>query len=133
MKLFSSETNIVTPSAATKRMLAQEFAMLKQRKQTLTIMILLLICMMGWGIVSVFSSQRASKVDATTTALAKQLNPVIDITVLNSLETKRSFTDEELSNFTIYKVVVDPKTQEEVIMTIDEDLPPPESALQGSN
>jgi hypothetical protein len=118
-----SNNTITTPAAATKKLISQEFAILKQKKQSLTIMILLMICVFGWVIVSVFSSQKESKVDPTLTVLAKPLTPVLDTEVFNTLQGKRSFTDEELASFPIYRIVVDPKTQTETIISIDEPVP----------
>jgi hypothetical protein len=127
MKLFNSGTTITTPSAATKQMIQQEFSMLKQRKQTLTIMILLFICMLAWGSVSLFSSQKETKVDTEVITLAKPLNPIIDVDTLAKLETKRSFTTDELAKFTIYRIVTDPKSQSERVITIDEVFNPNET------
>lgn len=127
MKLFSSGNTISTPTTATRQMIQQEFSMLKQRKQTLTILILLFICMLAWGIVSIFSTKRETKIDPEMVTISKPLTPIIDIETLNKLEPKRSYTTEELANFTIYRVVVDPKSQEERIITIDESFNPNET------
>lgn len=120
MTLLSKQSTIVSPNAATKKMIQQDFAILKQKKQTLTILILLFICMLGWGIVSLFATQRDSKVDSEMLKLAKPLSPSVDTTALAKLESKRDFTTEELANFAIYKIVIDTKSQKERIISIDE-------------
>lgn len=122
MSLFSQTNPIRTPAAATKRTLTAEFQRLKHKNQLLTILVLLLVCVMSWAIASLFSSQRGSKLPADLTKLAKPLNPNLDTQILGTLENKRTFTDEELTTFQIFKVVVDPVTQTERVIEINDEI-----------
>jgi len=123
MNLTNSSTTITNPAAATRKIVRKQFAILKHKRQLLTILTLLFICVIGWGIVSLFASQQKSKVDSELVKLAQPLVPNLDLETLNSLESKRSFTDEELTNFPIYRIYVDQRTREEKIISIDEPLP----------
>ncbi len=120
MSLFSQTNPIRTPAAATKQSITGQLKQLKHKNQLLTILVLLLVCVFSWGIASIFSSQRQSKLPSDLTKLAKPLNPNLDTQILNTLETKRSFTAEELSQIEIFIIVVDPATQTEQIIEINE-------------
>lgn len=122
MSLFSQTNPITTPAAATKRSLTSQLQNLKHKNQLMTILVLLLVCVFSWGIASIFSSQRGSKLPADLAKLAKPLNPNLDTTILNTLEAKRTFTEEELAAFQIFKIVVDPVTQKERILDINDEI-----------
>ena len=111
---------ISTPAAETQRALTTYFGRLKHKQQLFTILVLLFICLFFWSIVTVLSSQKTTVVDAELIELAKPLTPVLRTEILEQLKTRRSFTEEELENFPINRIVVDPFTQKERIISTDE-------------
>lgn len=114
---------ITTPAASTRKNIHNQFAIMKHKRQLLTILTLLFICVIGWAVVSLFSTQGESKVDAQLLKLAQPLVINLDLEVLNSLESKRSFSDEELQDFPIYRLYTDPRSKEETVIRIDDPLP----------
>lgn len=123
MSLLDSNKPIATPALSSRRAINSQFAILKHKSQLLTILTLLFVCVIGWVVVSLFASQQKSKIDVQLSKLAQPLTPSLDLETLNLLENKRSFTDEELANFTIYRVYVDPRSRTEQIIPIDQALP----------
>ena len=119
----NTNTTIATPAATTRKVVKKQFTILKHKRQLLTILTLLFICVIFWGIVSLFSSQQVTKVDAKLLKLSTPITPNLDLETLNTLEEKRSFTDEELTNFPIYRLYTDPRTREDKVIPIDEPLP----------
>lgn len=115
--------NITSPAAETKRALDTYFGRLKHKRQLLTIMVLLLVSLVFWAILTLITSQKTTKVDTELTQLAKPINPVLKTEILDTLEDRRSFSESELQNFTIYRIVVDPVTQQERVMDINDELP----------
>lgn len=106
---------------------------LKQNKLFLTILILLFVSMLFWIIISLVSSQSSEKIPAELTLISKPLTPVIDTEILSTIEQKRVYTQDELSGFTIYKVIVsrDGRTQTVVPIEVSiDDLEPKEEQNQ---
>lgn len=109
---------IATASVEAKRSFSKEMNKLRRNQQILTILILLFVCMSFWIIVSLFSSQRSSKISPEINQMAKPLTPTLDSTVLDTLDAKVSYTDEELADFPIFILVRDNQTQEERIVPL---------------
>lgn len=110
--------NITAPSIAAKRSFSKELSHLKTNQQLLTILILLFICMVFWIIISLFSSQTSTKITPEITEMAKPFNPTLSVEVLDTLENKKNFSDQELSNFPIYIIQKDVVTQTESIVEL---------------
>jgi hypothetical protein len=89
---------------------------LKQKQAFLKVLIFSLVTVMIWVGFSIFRSQNKTNVAQDLQTLALPLNPNISIDIVNKIKNKRSFSDEELSNFTIYKLV-QTKTGEQVVTT----------------
>lgn len=107
--------NITLPASQTKRAVDTYFGRLKHKRQVLTMFILLFIALIFWAIITLISSQKSTKIEADLLELAKPLTPVLKTEVLDTLETRRSFDDTELSSFSIFAVKTDPLTRKEVI------------------
>lgn len=77
---------------------------------------------MIWVGFSLFHSQRTSSISPELTKLALPLTPTINQAVLESLEAKQTYTDQELSGFTIYKTVrlSDSRTEAIVPLAVSE-------------
>ncbi len=117
------DSTIATPATQTRKNVGKQFAALKHKNQLLTILVLLFICVIGWAVVSLFSSQKESQIDPALVKLSKPITPSLNMDTLNSLENKRVFSDEELADFPIYRIYIDPRTREEQIIPIDQPLP----------
>jgi len=111
---------------------------LQQSKQFLTIMVLLFVSLLFWVVISLITSQTSDKIDPELQKISKPLTPVIDTKIFDSIEEKKLYSDDDLSSFTIFKVLLsrDGKTEKVVPLevTID-DLEPeskPEPRTSGS-
>lgn len=111
-------TTITTPSIESKRSFSKEISRIKNKQQMLTILILLFICLLFWIIVSLFSSQNSSKISPNVQEMARPFNPTLSTEVLDTLETKKVFSEEELSDFPIFIIREDPQTQAETIVEL---------------
>lgn len=110
--------NIATPSVAAKRSFSKELNMLKANQQLLTILVLLFICMVFWIIIALLSSQTRTKITPELLEMAKPFNPTLNTEVLDSLESKQVFTEEELANFPIFIIQKSETDQTETIVEL---------------
>lgn len=92
---------------------------LRKNRQFLAILILLFVCIIFWTGVTLITSQRSTKVSSELTKLATPINPNIDIEVIQELEQKNMYTEFELSNFTIYKIVTSRIDRIDRVVTLD--------------
>ncbi len=102
---------------------------LQQSKQFLAILILLFVALLFWIIVSLISSQTTEKISPELQRLAKPLTPVIDTQVFERITAKRQYSNDELSSFTIYKVLVSKDGRTERVVPLEvtsDDLEPDE-------
>ena len=86
--------------------LADQFAQLKNQRSVLVGLLFLLVIVVFWIGIGLFSSQKKFAVPKAMRDLAKPLSPILDEETLSKIEQKRSFSPEELQEFTIYKIVV---------------------------
>lgn len=110
--------NITAPSVSSKRSFSKEMNRLKTNQQILTILVLLFICMIFWIIVSLFSSQNSTKISPEISQMAKPFNPTLDASVLDTLDSKRVLSEEELADFPIFVIQRDPTDQTETIVEL---------------
>lgn len=86
--------------------LADQFAQLKNQRSVLVGLLFLLVIVVFWIGIGLFSSQKKFAVPKAMRDLAKPLSPILDEAALREIEKKRSFSPQELEEFTIYKIVV---------------------------
>lgn len=86
--------------------LADQFNQLKNQRSVLVGLLFLLVIVVFWIGIGLFSSQKKFAVPKAMRDLAKPLSPILDEETLANIEKKRSFSESELTDFTIYKVVV---------------------------
>lgn len=106
---------------------------LQQNKQFLAIMILLFVSLLFWITVSLISSQTTEKVSSELKLISKQLTPVIDSSIFQAISEKKEYSEEELSGFTIYKVITSRDGRTETVVPIEvtiDDLEPQEQTLK---
>lgn len=82
-----------------------ELEKLKQNRQFFVIFALLFVCVVFWAVVSVFNSQQQSVISPELQEKALPLNPTISEAVLEQLEQERTYSEEELAEFTIYRLL----------------------------
>lgn len=86
--------------------LADQFAQLKQQRSLLVGLLFLLVIVVFWIGIGLFSSQKKFAVPKSMRDLAKPLSPILDEDTLTNIEKKQSFSETDLQNFMIYKVIV---------------------------
>lgn len=100
---------------------------IQQSKQLLTIFILLFVALLFWIIISLVTSQTTEKISPELQKLAKPLTPTVDTSILEKISGKIKYSDDELSTFTIFKILTsrDGKTEKVVPLEVSiEDLEP---------
>lgn len=115
-----------------KSEIKKDFQKLKTNRQFLTILILLFVSILFWITVSLISSQSNEEISKELTALAKPLTPNFDRDELVKIEAKRSYTEQELSSFVIYKILTsrDGKTEKVVPLEVTIDDIDPKQAIK---
>ena len=103
---------------------------LQLNKQFLIVLTLLFVVLIIWTFVTISASQNKTIITAEQTKLALPLTPVLDRDVFADLAAKPHFTEQELENFTIYKLVT-LSDKEQVVLPIDAPNPTPSSNRPG--
>jgi hypothetical protein len=88
-----------------KNTFGQQLANLKQKKQLMVMLIFLFVVVITWTAIGLFTSQHKVAVSKDLRELSKPLTPTLNETTLLKLESKRLYTERELENFPIFKVV----------------------------
>ncbi|MCL4208889.1 hypothetical protein KJZ63_04665 [Patescibacteria group bacterium] len=78
---------------------------LRFKQQALYLMIFSFVTVVVWIGGSLFSSQKRTGVSPELLELAKPLNPTINTALLEEIEARKSYTDEELKYFQVYKII----------------------------
>jgi hypothetical protein len=89
----------------------KELSALRLSQQVLIILIFSLVTIVVWIGLSLLNSQSKTAISAESQSLATPLNPSINIQVLEELESKRAYSDSELSSFPIYLLILDADKQ----------------------
>ncbi len=91
---------------------------LKRNQKMLIIIILLFVLILIWTFISLFTSQKTEVTSPELVRLAAPLSPSLDTDTLENLQTQRSFTEEELSDFPIFKILVSADGRAESVVPI---------------
>lgn len=91
----------------TRLSIADQLHSLRQNRIYLTMMVLLLIGAVIWVIATIMSSDSESEVATKALKYATPINPNLDTVVFATVESKRSFTAEELEAFPINRLIKD--------------------------
>lgn len=83
----------------------KQLANLRQRQEILAILIFSLVTIMLWVALELVSSQQRSSISAELQRLALPLTPTIQTQVIDELEQKRHYGDNELLSFPIYRIL----------------------------
>ncbi len=102
-----------------QKTIQRDLKKLQQNKQFLTILILLFVVLLFWVTISLITSQTTEKISPELQKLSKPLTPVIDENIFEKISAKRQYTEEELSGFTIFKVLVSKDGRTERVVPIE--------------
>jgi hypothetical protein len=103
---------------------------LRQNKQFLSIMVLLFVVLLFWITVSLITSQATEKISPELQKISTPLVPVIDVTIFDKISAKRLYSEDDLSAFTIFKVLSSRDGKSERVVPIEvtiDDLEPKET------
>lgn len=102
-----------------KNPFVQELERIKQSQQLLIIFLLLFILVFFWTIVSIFSVKNQERVSAELKTLAAPLSPNIDLETLDTIERKVTYSDAELADFPIYRILISRDGRSKFVVPID--------------
>ncbi len=88
---------------------SDQLQQLRRNQQLLYVLLFSLVTVVIWVGVGLFSSQRSSRIDPYLLTIARPLNPNINEEIITEIEGKRHYSQAELSEFTIFKLL---KTQD---------------------
>ncbi len=92
---------------------------LHQRQRVLQILVFSLITIFFWVFLSLLMSQKKTKISAELKTMAVPLTPTIDEETITSLESKRFFSEDELAEFPIYKIITSEDGRLEKVVDIN--------------
>lgn len=81
-----------------------------------------LVVVIIWIMIGTFFSYKKSTIPADLQKKTQSITPTIDVDTIQSLKARRSFTDQELSEFEITKILTEEERKASVPST-----PPPET------
>lgn len=102
----------------------RELNNLQRRQQLLYILLFSFATVIVWIGVSLLTSQRRTGIPPEIQTLASPLNPAINTDVLVEMQGKRSYSDEELQSFPIYRIVVSRDGTPDQVIDISQPLSP---------
>jgi len=85
----------------------------------LIFLVLLAIGGVIWVFVSIYASQNTTTLPPEATAAATPLDPNLNTAVLDKLETKSIYSEEELANFPIYVIKTDRFTRTQTVVPLE--------------
>ena len=104
----------------TKTKTTKKLKSLYQHQKMMYVLIFTLVTVVIWAGVSIFLTSQETPIDPELIELSTPLNPNLNLQVIQELENKKSYSQTELSQFTIYTLINHDNTQERVILTLDE-------------
>lgn len=95
---------------------------LRVKQQALYIMIFSFVTVIIWITASLFRSQKKTGISPDLLELAKPLSPTINVDVINSIEDRAVYSDQELFDFQIYKIIKSKDGRTQQVVPIDSNL-----------
>lgn len=92
---------------------------LYRQQRLLQIGVFSLVTVMIWMGFGLLRSQRTTSITKELRDLALPLTPDIDTQVLQEIQQKRAYSENELSDFPIYKIIISEENQESSVVTIE--------------
>jgi hypothetical protein len=84
---------------------AKQLEKLKHKKKLLVILIFALVSVLVWIVVGIFSAQTKLGVSPALTAMAKPLTPTLKGAVLETIEQKKYYPENQLEAFPIFAII----------------------------
>ena len=84
---------------------AKQLEKIKHKKKLLVILIFALVSVLVWIIVSIFSAQTKMGISPALTAMAQPLTPTLKGAVLETIEQKKHYPENQLEAFPIFAVI----------------------------
>ncbi|NCO12683.1 hypothetical protein GW926_04095 [Candidatus Pacearchaeota archaeon] len=104
---------------------------LRVKQQALYIMIFSFVTVLIWIMASLFRSQKKTGIAPDLLELAKPLSPTINVDVIDSIEERKAYSDQELFDFQIYKIIKSKDGRTQQVVPIDSNLDEiPEEEIQ---
>lgn len=103
----------------TQTSIKNDIKKLQQSKQFLTIMVLFFVVLLFWVTISLITSQTTEKISPELQKLSKPLTPVIDTVIFDQISEKKEYSEDELSAFTIFKVLTSRDGKTERVVPIE--------------
>ncbi|HEX7018152.1 MAG TPA: hypothetical protein VF209_04565 [Patescibacteria group bacterium] len=96
-------------------------ANLRQKQSLLYLLLFSLATVMIWVVISLITSQQRPGISPELQQLAQPLTPTLNQDTLQKIESKQFYSESELSQFPIYKIITAPNGVDELVVTIDTD------------
>lgn len=90
---------------------------LKRSKDVLYIVILALVVALVWIVISVYHAAVKTSVPPNIQKLTTPLTPTIDIELLGTLSSRKTYTEEELASFPINRQIINEDGEAEDLST----------------
>jgi hypothetical protein len=100
----------------------KKLSTLRIKQQALYIMIFSFVTVVIWISGSLFKSQRKTGIAPDLLELAKPLSPTINVELINSIEQSANYSDQELFNFQVYKLIKSKDGRTQRVVSIESDL-----------
>ncbi len=88
---------------------------LQQKQTLLRILVFTLVTVVIWVALTLFRSQQKTGIAPELQKLAEPLNPNIDVQVIERIEAKKAYSEADLQNFTILKIVRNKEGEDQII------------------
>jgi len=93
-----------------------QLSQLQKRQTLLKIFIFTLVTVIIWVGLTLFRTQQETGIRPELITKSEALNPNINIEVVDQLEQKRQYTDQELSDFPIYTIFTTKSGEEQLVV-----------------
>lgn len=93
-----------------------QLSSLQHRQTILKIMIFTLVTAVIWVGLTLFRTQQKTEISPELQKLAIPLNPNLNLGALTRIEAKKEYTEQDLSDFPVYSLVIDRGTGEKVVV-----------------
>lgn len=101
---------------------SSKFVDLKVKQQLLYVMIFTFVTVVIWIGGSLLISQKKSGISPDLLELAKALNPNINVRLIEELELRKSYREDELGEFPIYKLIKSKDGQLQRLVPVESEL-----------
>ncbi len=91
---------------------------IKTQRKLLLILVFAFIATVVWIGSSIFASQQKTKISDEVKLLARPLTPSLDVEIFERIKAKKTYSDDDLTEFPIYKIEENEEDGEFQVMTV---------------